>query len=639
MKKLINFLKFTQKRFSKKTKLRFLFIFLLTILINVIAILLPLIQKKIIDGLYINEANYESLFIYLFFGVLAAIVSIFEAIILNKVFFSFRRDLSIELLSSLTVKDNSIVETRGSGAFMVSVFGDTGRVSNIVATNYFAILLNIITAIVTIFISLLWTYYFLIIVVVSYLFMALTIWLTNKTYVKVYKKAREIIYEINPVVLEFIENRKSIIGFSNIQKQMQRIKVKFIERDKLTQKAFNANILGKTLITAIQSVSVVVFFVISMLQIINGNMEISAFLSLLSYFALVFVPLSAVQKLVENINNFDLVKAKIDECLDVPIILSFPKSNLLQIIDLTIKYNDRVILENISIEINENIGIVGLSGEGKTTLIKSIYGELISSSGKVELGLKQTHLLPKSLVYSIIPYYSQDLELYDNDLVYNICLGKEALTNELLLEKRNEYYQKFIELRNRILSCDTFSKIDLDFLYGLFRVDVLPKNSNVIKELIENIKEMDTNAILLVTNSYISRNYYSQELYCSLTEDFELTKIDNRNIGQRGTKISGGEKTRICLARFILSIGNYYVLDEPLTNVDLLLEDKMVKLLHKYLHNKKGIIVSHKMNLISELSDKICILNNNVIEDIGTHNQLIQRNTLYKTLYEKSKKI
>ena len=118
-----------------------------------------------------------------------------------------------------------------------------------------------------------------------------------------------------------------------------------------------------------------------------------------------------------------------------------------------------------------------------------------------------------------------------------------------------------------------------------------------------------------------------------------LTHLKGRNLGQRGTKISGGEKNKVTLARFLLSeLDNTYVIDEPFTSLDNISERLCMDVLKKHIEGKKGILISHKMDVIQELSDRILILDKGSIIAEGTHEKLYENCSLYHTLVNNAKK-
>lgn len=123
--------------------------------------------------------------------------------------------------------------------------------------------------------------------------------------------------------------------------------------------------------------------------------------------------------------------------------------------------------------------------------------------------------------------------------------------------------------------------------------------------------------------------------YLSIIDALELTKLDGRDLGFHGENISGGEMNKIALARLLLPFGNYFtILDEPFTNMDIFSVKHCLTAYQRFNGDAPGIIISHNLFLISQLCDEILVVENNGTVAIGSHQQLLSNNQLYKDLYE-----
>ncbi|WP_371804963.1 ABC transporter ATP-binding protein [Candidatus Lokiarchaeum ossiferum] len=105
-------------------------------------------------------------------------------------------------------------------------------------------------------------------------------------------------------------------------------------------------------------------------------------------------------------------------------------------------------------------------------------------------------------------------------------------------------------------------------------------------------------------------------------------------VGEWGSKLSGGEKQRIALARAILKDAPILLLDEPTSALDNVSEAIIQNILEKYMKNKTVIIVAHRLSSLKHV-DNIVVLNNGKIVEKGTHDELLGSDGLYKRLYLK----
>lgn len=109
----------------------------------------------------------------------------------------------------------------------------------------------------------------------------------------------------------------------------------------------------------------------------------------------------------------------------------------------------------------------------------------------------------------------------------------------------------------------------------------------------------------------------------------------NTEIGERGVKLSGGQKQRIAIARAILENPQILILDEATSALDNESEKLVQDALEKLMENKTTFVIAHRLTTI-ENSDKIVVLQQGEIKETGTHSELLEKNGLYKSLYNKN---
>lgn len=109
----------------------------------------------------------------------------------------------------------------------------------------------------------------------------------------------------------------------------------------------------------------------------------------------------------------------------------------------------------------------------------------------------------------------------------------------------------------------------------------------------------------------------------------------NTRVGERGVKLSGGQKQRIAIARAFLKNPPVMVFDEATSALDTKTEKQVQQALDKLAANRTTLMIAHRLSTIIN-ADKIIVLHNGEIAEIGTHKQLLQRQGIYKKLYELS---
>lgn len=107
----------------------------------------------------------------------------------------------------------------------------------------------------------------------------------------------------------------------------------------------------------------------------------------------------------------------------------------------------------------------------------------------------------------------------------------------------------------------------------------------------------------------------------------------NTIIGQRGVNFSGGQKQRLCIARAIIKKPKILILDDSMSALDTKTENKLRKALKEEMENSTIIIVAQRINTAKN-ADRIIVIDQNKISGIGTHDELIRTNEVYKEICE-----
>jgi ATP-binding cassette subfamily B multidrug efflux pump len=108
----------------------------------------------------------------------------------------------------------------------------------------------------------------------------------------------------------------------------------------------------------------------------------------------------------------------------------------------------------------------------------------------------------------------------------------------------------------------------------------------------------------------------------------------NTMVGERGITLSGGQKQRTAIARAILRSPRILVLDDALSSVDTHTEDKILNYLRDLMRGRTTIFISHRVSTVRN-ADRIAVLHQGRIVELGTHDQLITQNGYYTELYNK----
>ncbi len=117
--------------------------------------------------------------------------------------------------------------------------------------------------------------------------------------------------------------------------------------------------------------------------------------------------------------------------------------------------------------------------------------------------------------------------------------------------------------------------------------------------------------------------------------DFIVSQPDGYDalVGNRGLKLSGGEKQRISIARVVLKDPRILILDEATSSLDSISENAIQDALEKVMVGRTCIVIAHRLSTVLK-ADRILVLKDGCIAEEGSHEDLLEQNGIYRELYE-----
>ena len=104
-------------------------------------------------------------------------------------------------------------------------------------------------------------------------------------------------------------------------------------------------------------------------------------------------------------------------------------------------------------------------------------------------------------------------------------------------------------------------------------------------------------------------------------------------VGNRGLKLSGGEKQRLSIARVILKDPRILILDEATSALDSITENAIQEALEALMEGRTSIVIAHRLSTILK-ADEILVVKNGTIAEQGSHEKLLALDGTYRELYE-----
>ncbi len=104
-------------------------------------------------------------------------------------------------------------------------------------------------------------------------------------------------------------------------------------------------------------------------------------------------------------------------------------------------------------------------------------------------------------------------------------------------------------------------------------------------------------------------------------------------VGERGTTLSGGQRQRLAIARAVLLDPPILVLDDSTSSVDTRTEERIRQAMESVMQNRTTFVIAHRLSTVHK-ADQIVVLQNGRIAEQGTHGELLQKDGLYKEIYD-----
>ena len=158
---------------------------------------------------------------------------------------------------------------------------------------------------------------------------------------------------------------------------------------------------------------------------------------------------------------------------------------------------------------------------------------------------------------------------------------------------------------------------------------VLQKNTLFSGTLLSNLKWGKENA---------SMEEVEEACRIACADDFiqNLPKGYETEMGQGGVNVSGGQKQRLCIARALLKKPKVLILDDSTSAVDTATEGRIRQRMKEYLPDMTKIIIAQRISSVRH-ADQILILDDGKVNGIGTHEELLKGNEIYRQIYDSQK--
>ena len=166
-------------------------------------------------------------------------------------------------------------------------------------------------------------------------------------------------------------------------------------------------------------------------------------------------------------------------------------------------------------------------------------------------------------------------------------------------------------------------------------LETLRKNIGFVSQEITIFSDTVRNNVLFGREGVSSETLETALVTAGIRDDIEGLKqgLDTR-LGERGVTLSGGQRQRLTIARALIHDPPILILDDALSMVDTLTEEKILNKISELRRNKTTLIVSHRTSTINR-ADRIIVIDDGMVAEQGTHEELLEQKCMYSRVYKR----
>lgn len=317
------------------------------------------------------------------------------------------------------------------------------------------------------------------------------------------------------------------------------------------------------------SISFVVNLIVGGNMVLKNTISLGDFIAFNTYLTMIMTPIISIGRIINILQRGMASYKRINEIFNTEPDITDGKAMIDNEIKGCIEFNnlnfaypgsDEEALKDICLKINqgENLGIIGRTGAGKTTLSSLLLKLYNVEDGKIFIdGIDINHYRLDALRNGF-GYVPQDNFLFSATVNENIGAFKKAYS-------------------------------------------------------MEQVKK-------------------AAEASCIYENIMDLPESFNTILGERGVNLSGGQKQRIAIARAVIKEPAVLILDDSLSAVDTITEQRILENFKEIRKDKTAIIIAHKISSVQDC-DQIIVLDKGRICEMGTHKELLEKGGLYYDIY------
>ena len=493
-------------------------------------------------------------------------------VLMIKVGEEVKKKLQFDMLSSLINADTQNIDKKHSGKFISNLTYDVQHITNLLSTAILNLVKDSLTLIGLLIVMFVQNWKLALISLIMIPLASFASRTLGKRMRKVATQAQEKSGFLTTYLVELFKNHKLTKIFQKENFETKRADIHLSELMEKNKKISTLLVRMSPIMEVLTGFMIGILIYYSGILILNNEIEVNNFFSFLAAMMLAYQPVRSLSTLNMVINQGLSAASRILPIVDTEnLIKNSVNSKQIEINQSKIEFRNIL----FKYETNEKnvLNDINLKFEG---------GKMTALVGHSGSG--------KSTILNLIPRFYQPQS------------GDIAIDNQSIYEVTIESLRKNISLvsQETTLFDDTIKN------------NIKYANENATDEEVIEVAELSNSA----------------EFIEKLPNKYETI------IGENGTRLSGGEKQRISIARAMIKKSSIILLDEATSSLDSETETKIQEALGTLTKNKTTIVIAHRLSTILN-SNNIYLIESGKIVDNGKHDELLVRSKLYKNFYEK----
>ena len=484
-----------------------------------------------------------------------------------------RKDLQCNMLNNLISADTKLIDDKHTGKFISILTNDVSHITNLISNAVLNLFKDSLTLIGLLTVMFFQNWKLSLIAIIMIPLASLAAKSLGKRIGKVVTEQMLKAGKLNTYLIELFKNHKLV-------KIFQQEKYENIRADKLVDdvkekliKIATVYVRSSPIMETLTGIMIAILIFYSGKLALKNEIEVNNFFSFLAAMMLAYQPVRSLATMNITISQGISAAIRILPVIDEKSKLTENKD------DLEIKvHKGNIKFKNVFFKYDEE--------RSKTTLdsvnLDILGGKMTSIVGHSGAG--------KSTILNLIPRF------------YDINSGDIEIDNQSIYKSTISSLRRNISLVSQ----------DTTLFDDTIKNNIAYANLNATQQEIEEV----------------AKNSYSSEFIEKLPNKYETI------IGENGTRLSGGEKQRLSIARAMLKKSQIILLDEATSSLDAETENKIQDALKLLTKNRTTVVIAHRLSTILS-SDKIYVIDSGKVVGEGTHKELLTNSPVYKSFYEK----